>query len=202
MYIKESMYCISNKNISGFTLVETLVAISILLLVIVGPITIAQKGIRNAYFANEQFTAVFLAQEAIESVRQLRDADGLDAYDKLLNSVAGADTWNEMDSFADTCDDENCAYMRGENPLFRPCSDSFANNCEVTRSVSDGTLGHNPSADDTQFTRHVRVTDMVSVGADVVGIQVRVTVTWNAVNLGTRSVVFQTWIYDQYKRYE
>jgi prepilin-type N-terminal cleavage/methylation domain-containing protein len=48
----------------GFTLVETLVAVTVLLLVIVGPMTVAQKGIQNAYFANEQVTAVFLAQEA------------------------------------------------------------------------------------------------------------------------------------------
>ena len=36
----------------GFTLVESLVAIGILLVVIIGPLTIAQKGIQQAYFAN------------------------------------------------------------------------------------------------------------------------------------------------------
>ncbi len=36
------------KNSNGFTLVETLVAIGVLLLAIIGPMTVAQKGIQNA----------------------------------------------------------------------------------------------------------------------------------------------------------
>ncbi len=64
----------------GFTLAETLVAIAILLMVIIGPITAAQNGIRQAYLANEQTAAVFIAQEAIESIRQLRDERALAAY--------------------------------------------------------------------------------------------------------------------------
>lgn len=64
----------------GFTLVETLVAITILLLVIIGPITAAQKGVQQAYYANEQLSAVFLAQEAIEAVRERRDNQALAAW--------------------------------------------------------------------------------------------------------------------------
>ena len=63
----------------GFTLVETLVAIAVLLLIIIGPITAAQKGIQQAYYANEQLSAVFLAQEAIESIRQRGDDRALKA---------------------------------------------------------------------------------------------------------------------------
>lgn len=75
----------------GFTLVETLVAISVLLVVIIGPISAAQKGIQQAYYANEQLSAVFLAQETIEAVRQRRDDLALEA-------------WNNPELLIDTSD--------------------------------------------------------------------------------------------------
>lgn len=78
----------SAKASHGFTLVETLVAITVLLLVIVGPISAAQKGIQRAYYANEQLSAVFIAQQTIESVRQLRDDQALSVWQ------SGGDTWD------------------------------------------------------------------------------------------------------------
>lgn len=61
------------KQNKGFTLVETMVAISILMLAILGPLTIASTGLRNAIFARDQITAYYLAQEGIEYVRYVRD---------------------------------------------------------------------------------------------------------------------------------
>lgn len=81
-------------QLKGFTLVETLVAVAILTIVIVGPITIAQKGIQNAHFAGDQLTAVFLAQEAVEGVRELRDKEALEAYDAV-------DTYGSFDTDQD-----------------------------------------------------------------------------------------------------
>jgi prepilin-type N-terminal cleavage/methylation domain-containing protein len=72
----------------GFTLVETLVAITVLLMVIIGPISAAQKGIQRAYYANEQLSAVFIGQEAIEAVRQYRDDQALAVWE------SGGRTWN------------------------------------------------------------------------------------------------------------
>ena len=50
----------------GFSLVETLVAISILLIVIVGPMTISMSTAKSSSFASEQVQAFFLAQEGLE----------------------------------------------------------------------------------------------------------------------------------------
>src|SRR5438046_1665614 len=61
----------------GFTIIETLVAIAILLLAIVGPLSIASTSLNSAYYAKDQVTAFYLAQEGIEYMRFLRDTNSL-----------------------------------------------------------------------------------------------------------------------------
>lgn len=46
---------------------------------------------QNAYYASDQVTAVFLAQEALESVRKYRDAKALLAYNSPVGTVDTAD---------------------------------------------------------------------------------------------------------------
>ncbi len=61
-----------NKN-KGFTLLETLVAITILMISIAGPLTIASKGLLAAVYSQQQVTASYLAQDVIEYVKNVRD---------------------------------------------------------------------------------------------------------------------------------
>ncbi len=57
----------------GFTLIETLVAITILMISIVGPLTIAQKSFMAAITARDQVIASFLAQDMMEQLKNDRD---------------------------------------------------------------------------------------------------------------------------------
>lgn len=69
-----------NKKIyiqKGFTLMETLVAVTILTLAITGPLTIAQKGLQAALISKDKITAYYLAQDAIEYLRYARDTNCL-----------------------------------------------------------------------------------------------------------------------------
>jgi prepilin-type N-terminal cleavage/methylation domain-containing protein len=68
----------------GFTLVETLIAISVLAVAITGPLAIAQKGLQAALISKDQVTAFYLAQDAIEYIRYARDTNCL-----VAGSVAG-----------------------------------------------------------------------------------------------------------------
>ena len=52
----------------GFTLIETFIAISILLLAITGPLTLVSNSISDASYAANQITAFYLAQEGLELV--------------------------------------------------------------------------------------------------------------------------------------
>ncbi len=64
----------------GFTIIETLVAIAILMISIAGPLTIAQKGLLAATYAKDQVTASFYAQNLMESIKNQRSTN-------LLNGV-------------------------------------------------------------------------------------------------------------------
>ncbi len=57
----------------GFSMIETLVAITMLTLAVSAPLTLAGKSLIAANYAKDQVTAFNLAQEAIEVVRSLRD---------------------------------------------------------------------------------------------------------------------------------
>src|SRR3989344_2234390 len=61
-------------NMKGFTLIETLIAVLLLSTAITGPLTIASKGLTVTLVAKDQFIAFYLAQDAMEQVRFLRDS--------------------------------------------------------------------------------------------------------------------------------
>jgi prepilin-type N-terminal cleavage/methylation domain-containing protein len=78
----------------GFTIIETLVAITILMISIAGPLTIAQKGLLAATYARDEVTASYLAQDEIEFVKAVRDDNIIDNLNGVLDSVTGgAITW-------------------------------------------------------------------------------------------------------------
>ena len=62
----------------GFTLVETLVAIAILMIAIAGPLTVAEKGLSASIYARDQLMASYLAQDAMESIKNIVDSNELD----------------------------------------------------------------------------------------------------------------------------
>lgn len=73
----KKLFGMSLQSKRGFTLIEALVAISILLVSIAGPLTIAAKSLSSAVFARDQITAFYLTQEAIEFIKNKRDNNTL-----------------------------------------------------------------------------------------------------------------------------
>ncbi len=61
----------------GFSLVETMVAITILLMAVVGPMSVIGGSLAQIATARNQVVAINLAQEGIEVVRQKRDSNML-----------------------------------------------------------------------------------------------------------------------------
>lgn len=75
------------KKEKGFTIMETLVAIAILLLSITGPMAFSQNGLRAAFYARDQVTAFYLAQDAIEFVKNRRDHNALEGKQQWLDGL-------------------------------------------------------------------------------------------------------------------
>jgi prepilin-type N-terminal cleavage/methylation domain-containing protein len=194
-----------NDSHKGFTIVETLVAISIFLIVIVGPMTIASRGMQSSYYANEQMTAVFLAQEGLEGVRHLRDNKALEVVDARDN-VPPDTTVNTTDWYTElptACRQTNtkCDYdwFNGEN-AFKSCGST--NSCLLKQDTSrtDRVYGYGNSSSwtYTPFTRKIYVGPYSNGGWPIT-----VTVSWKASAslFGTnndKSITLQSWVYDQY----
>ena len=74
----------TNKNSYGFTLVETLIAVAILMVAIAGPLTIANQALTAALGARNAMIASNLAQDGMESIKNVKD-----------NNVALNQTWTQ-----------------------------------------------------------------------------------------------------------
>ncbi len=188
-------------NRGGFTLVETLVAISILLLVVIGPITVAQRGIKSAYYANEQVTAVFLAQEAVEAIRELRDTNALGIYG---GGAGGTWDWKaSLKSSVSDCFDSNdgCAFDP-ESGNFESCDSNNGCQLYVNRETGEYSYSNAEGFVDSGYTRKVYLNDTAVTGA----VSVTVEVDWDSRTFGGsnpgQKVVLKTWLYDHYQRYE
>ncbi len=158
----------------GFTLIESLVAIGILSLSILATFTAVQGGLQGSVTAKDQITAFYLAQEAMEYIKNVRD-------ENALNSVSGntrnwlyglASQASEPCYFGKTCiiDSAHPAPQPAvSNPL--PCSGSF-NSCENLRQDPvSGLYGYTPTWALTSFKREIQFT---SISSSEVRVTIRV----------------------------
>lgn len=117
-------YFFKKTSEKGFTVVEALVAISILLLSITGTFAVAQSSLKSTNYAKNKITAYYLAQEGIEQMRHLRDNNGLEILKNRTEDISWLADFAENQD--DPCYDGNECYVdsTGElldsegNPLF------------------------------------------------------------------------------------
>ncbi len=121
----------------GFTLVETLVAITILLIVITGPLTISTSTARSTTFASEQVTAFFLAQEGAELAQMARDNLLLEAFEDPSDAYDIADAW--ADFTGTHVDDPGDPFDPPTDPYVY-CYDSSGCRLELESTDAEGDL--------------------------------------------------------------
>lgn len=158
-------------NTKAFTLVETLVAVSIVTLAVTGPLVTASRTIVAAEIANDQITASYLAQEGIEYVRAMRDDAYLKSYRDTPNpALVSSNAWNWFitgnESFSVlSCLNATCTLDTTENMgttqdastpySITPCS---GNTCTQLYMTSVGTYSQNSTGNTpTGFTRTIEV---------------------------------------------
>ncbi len=99
----------------GFSLIETFVAITILMIVVVGPLMMLSKAVTYATLTKNQAIAYFLAQEGLELVINQRDSNVASSEEYLTNLTSCLVPGN--DCVAD-------AYSPGQK-IFSPSSGDF-----------------------------------------------------------------------------
>jgi type II secretory pathway pseudopilin PulG len=169
---------------SAFTLVETLVAVTVLLLSIAAPLSIAAKALFSAYYSRDQITAYYLAEEAIEYVKNSRDVTFLN---DVLNDevpVVGNQNWllGLEDCIETGIDFEGCTVdatqvfdpYDAENTAIESCAEGGCpplNHCASSAGNLDtglwgqGSVSCNGTPEVSKFTRKVVITPQSNVAA-------------------------------------
>jgi len=95
----------------GFTLIETLVAISIFTMSILALLSLLAQGISDTNYAKKKIIAAYLAQEGVEYIRNMRDTFVL--YDPI-DSQNG---WNGFSNklISNSCQNNNGCYFDDQN---------------------------------------------------------------------------------------
>lgn len=178
----------------GFTLVETLIAITILIFAIVGPFQIVQGVLQTAYKSRDQIIGAALAQEAMEYVREVRDSNYL--YNARNGSGAvswlnGFDGTNGPDCYTNACvvDPQNyptsVPFVAGTSVI--SCAGTSCASRPLYIDSSSYRYNQQSIGTATKYVRSVRFTQISAHET-----RVTVTVTWT--NHGTQSVVLTEYI--------
>jgi type II secretory pathway pseudopilin PulG len=171
-------------NSSGFTLVETLVAITILMIAIAGPLTVAEKGLSAVIYARDQLMASYLAQDAMESIKNIVDTNeitsnpGLNYFPSCTNS---------------SIPPSNLCTINTLNGIVAKCSSSNPSSCQALSLTSSGyaQTGISPF---TPFTRYFYVQPFNVNGGNAANVTVNV--TWPGDVVGGGGVTLEDTIFN------
>lgn len=158
----------------GFTLVESIVAIFILLISVVMPMAVVARALFAANYAQDQITAVYLAQEAIEVVRNTRD-------NNVLGGTALWDQGSLGDGSSTSCYSGSGCYVDSVNNTISAC----AGVCPNVQENSSGAIAWYGNYGDWTNTKYVRTIKLSKISA--YEIKINSTVTW-ASRSGDRTV--------------
>lgn len=147
----------------GFTIIESLVAVAILVTAIIGTMSAAQSGLSSYIFSKDQIISFYLAQEGFEQLRNIRDENRLNGRNWLYGVAMSS---GDPCYFGSTC-------------TVSPVETSVPTRCNGTCSklrqdASTGFFGYNSSWAETNFRREISLN---SISATEIGITV--TVSWN-----------------------
>lgn len=153
------------KLVSGFTLMETLVAISIFTMSILGLLSILSQGISNTGYAKQKIIAGYLAQEGIEYIRNMRDT-----Y-VLYDTVDANNGWNLFNTklVSASCNTLNGCYFDDGNTDYTNHSQSIwisklsINACgsscpTLLYNATTGKYNYDISGTNSGFSRMISVT--------------------------------------------
>lgn len=178
---------------SGFTLVEVLIAVSILSLSLLATFTAVSNSMRTTNFTEDQIIAYYLADEVLEYIRNKRDSNAL----AHITAFGGGGSVEWLAGIAqvatDPCFPGKVCYVDvpiNPSESIKTCS-SDASSCPVLLYNSNNGLYGHTTGTPTPYRRSVTIT---SISATEVS--VRVQVSWTAQGVSkdyTQTLVLRNW---------
>lgn len=139
----------------GFTIVETLVAITVLMIAVAGPLVVATRGLNSSMASRNQMIASYLAQESMEMVKNTRDNNiaehSGDPETYWLNGLTDA---GGSCTVSNPCD-INGVDMLSDSPDVVACNQSAG--CIIYYSSATGYTHSSSGTTNTGFTRRFYV---------------------------------------------
>ncbi|MEA3453256.1 MAG: prepilin-type N-terminal cleavage/methylation domain-containing protein [Patescibacteria group bacterium] len=164
----------------GFTLVELLIATSIIGVGLMGAFTAVQQGISAMDYSNSRFVAAFLAQEGVEVIKSMRDTN-------LLQST----TWNDGFSFNGDYELQYTDAHSLSPILFSViCSPDCFNDLHFLTKTNNGFYDYGPSSE-TKFKRKIRIENLPPDK-----IELEITVYWRKTGGGTHKLILKQHVYN------
>jgi prepilin-type N-terminal cleavage/methylation domain-containing protein len=190
MKIRNNKKIISTKQ--GFTIIESLVAIFILVISLTGPMVFSQSGLRASFVSRDQITAFYLAQDAIEYIKNVRDnnvladlndpdttVDWLNGLGECFNNGCSIDTINTAIS--------NCTIF---SPGCMTDPDDPESSAEYLEINDEGKFVVSGGVEDSIFARHIIIEPIDNSYIADDQVEITVYVRWNtSQTIGVRQIV-------------
>lgn len=171
----------------GFTMIEMLVAVFILVFAVSGPLVFVAQSLQSAFYARDQVVAFYLTQESIELIKSIRDNNALDTGCEAASEWLTC-TGNDNVGL-NACIDDDCVVGLERDGLVyvAGCTGPSDPDCELLESISEtndlmyvypsGGTNWQPS----RFQRKVRITllndETYEGGSEA---EIKVTIEWRS----------------------
>lgn len=161
---------LKNKNFKkqrGFTVLESIVAIFILSLAVSGAFSAVQQSLSQSIIAKDEVKSFYMAQEAVEVIRNKRDSN-------QLEKIAGLGT-NWLSGITSACPAGSTCTVDATNFQIANCGAGGWGSCSQNLKQNPSTFLYGyTSGNDTGFKREIQI---VSINAHEIAVTVRVSWT-------------------------
>lgn len=198
----------TQKKNKGFSLIETVVAVTLMSIAIIGPMTLSAQSIRATREARLQLTATHLAEEGVEIVHNIRDNNSAeDLSSNRVEWMSGSALHTQLQIINQCSQAGGCIVDVIEHPTVSGRAGSGSGvwtNRSLVRcnGICFNTVYQNPNTGlyrqrssglgapwvATPFTRVIQVTGVDSGSNPLRQVRVVSTVTYRAFNGATRTV--------------
>lgn len=179
-------------------------AIAILSVAVIAPLTLAQRSLHSSIYARDEVTAFYLAQEAIEYVRYIRDSNNLSGRSQSANWLSGLDV----------CINHDCGFdvntgvvidCNHDHDVDDGSGSITSSDCLLTFNPNNGIYGSdrnthgvpNTPAKNSQFKRKINITKVGRAGDPHYAADLAVTVSWSTGKIA-QNVIVNERIFDWY----